>query len=192
MGSMDREIPEKLRFTVNSVKAIKENGFWFVWTYDYESWIDLLAKARAFIEDEIWITIPNHIRIGRKDIKHVFDHHWYDTEIWCWTSVTNEDIAKIQEIVYSYDDLANTSFEDNISWETHYRFTFRKFYWPVTYKLVVEVLQKRGRQPNQLWLITLYIADVVTEPIYLQMRNTNTIQKERENAKKLYWDRHFD
>lgn len=177
------------KLTVDDVKAVKNLWFCILSTRNPDTWEDILGNIRAFILDELWIVIPDWLKIEKDYIRHIFDNHWYDTELNLGTSVTNEEITRLPEILATYNHIEYNWFEEN--WKIYDRFHMKKYYWWDTYHLVVQLL-KWGKIENQLWAITFYINDVVTEPNYLVAKQKWIIKQMRAKAKNQYWDRFYN
>jgi hypothetical protein len=175
--------------SVEDIKATKSIWFCVLTTKNHETWEDILGWIREFIFNELGINIPDGLKIEKDYLKHIFDNHWYDTELNIWTSVTNEGITKIPDILNSYDFIEYSWFEDD--WKIYNRFHMTKSYWSDTYHLVVQV-QDSWKIINQLWSITFYINDIITEPKYIEAKQKWILKRLRAQAKEEYWDRFYD
>lgn len=176
-----------MTLAIENIQQAKQRGFFIFQTRDWD--IDLLEKLRLFIDQKFGIRIPDWLKIERKSIKHIFDNHAYDTELGWWTSITLESFLKIPEILFSYENIEDITFTEDL--KTHLRIHLKKDYNSDTYNLVLEILQDNP-SPNQLWMITLYINDVVGEINYLQAKQRWEVKKKRAIANNEYWDRYAE
>ena len=187
--SRDNRFTEFWILSVEDIKATKNIWFCILTTKNHETWEDILSWIREFIFNEFGINIPDGLKIEKDYLKHIFDNHWYDTELNIWTSVTNEGITKIPDILNSYDFIEYSWFE--VDWKIFNRFHMKKSYWSDIYHLVVQV-QNSWKIINQLWSITFYINDIVTEPKYIEAKQKGVLKRLRAQAKEKYWDRFND
>lgn len=158
--------------SLNHIREAERKGFFVFRTR--EGWEDLLITLKTFIQQESGYHIPDGIKLERKVIKHILENHGYDSELWWWTSITYEHFMKIPEILSDYDHCEKVMFTEDS--KEHIRFHLKKSYGSDYYHLVVEILQENV-VINQLWIITLYINDVVWESKYLQAKQRGMVKK---------------
>ena len=187
--SKENRFTEFWLLSVDDIKAVKNIWFCILTTKNKETEDDILQNIRQFILTEIWINIPDGLKIEKDYLIHIFDNHGYDTEIGLWISVTNEEITKIPEILDKYDTIEYIWFEDQ--WKIYHRFHMKKSYKNDIYHLVVQLI-KWWKVENQLWSITFYINDLQSEVAYLVAKQKWIVKQLRAKAKKEYWDRFND
>lgn len=183
---MTERITKETILTIQDLKDISHQWVKFLKTKDIEKWIDILDNLRKFIQKDCGIVLSDWVKIWIKNIEHVMDCHWYDTELWLWTSVTIDDFLKIPDILENYNSVENSDTKDSFWNVTHIRYLLKKYYWSNTYNLIIEI-QNNPKVQNQIWMITLYINDVVTEPVFVKAKSSWQIDKLREKAIKDYW-----
>lgn len=188
---MTERVTKDTILTMQDIKDIANQWVKFLKTKDIEKWIDILAKLKLFVQKDSGIILSDWVKIWIKNIEHVMDCHWYDTELWLWTSVTIEDFLKIPDILEKYDNIENSDTQDYFWNITHIRYLLQKYYWPDTYNLIIEI-QDNTKVQNQIWMITLYINDVVTESKFVKEKALWNIDKLREKAIKEFWKIRLD
>lgn len=170
-----------MHLRIENIKEAEKKWFFVLRTREGER--DILDKLKLFIQQETGYTIPDGIKLERKVIKHIFENHGYDTELWWGTSITYEHFTKIPEILSEHDECNKITFIEES--KEHIRFHLKKSYGSDYYNLVVEILQDNP-VVNQLWAITLYINDVVWEANYLQAKQRGEVKKCRARIRQQY------
>lgn len=170
-----------MQLRISNIKEAEDRGFFIFRTRDGK--YDLLSNLKWYILKKSGYLIPDGIKFERRAIKHIFDNHGYDTELWWGTSISYEHFIKIPEILADYDECSEIMFTDDV--KEYIRFHLKKSYGSDCYNLVVEILQNNFVK-NQLWVITLYINDVVWGGRYLEAKQRGDVKKLRARIREDY------
>lgn len=173
--------------TEEDILSLKTNSYFLICkTNSPNIQKDKLTNFRNFCKEQGFTStdIPDGFKIDRKAIEHIFDAHWYDTEIWVGTSIRPHHITFLLDILENYD-------EAKVYDSTRLRFLLRKTYNWSDYWIVVEIDHTNPKIPNQLKLITMYINDFCWSWAYeiLKKQGPNAVEKARKANKKLRGDR---
>ncbi len=178
------------QLTEENILNLKTLGFLICKT-KFLNWVDKLSSIKTQIQNDYEIEIPDWIKIDKKTMIHIFDAHWYDTEMNTWLSIKPFHITRLIDVLESYDNLQENSVIGNSNWQRHIRYLLKKEYdWRI-YNLVIEVDKNNKVCPNQLKLITMYINDFLGEWQFDILKTRNMVASERKRLKKQYGDRYI-
>ena len=173
--------------TESDILSLKTTSYFLICKTNFPQFQkDRLYSFRNFCREQGFTdaSIPDGFKIDRKTIEHIFDAHWYDTEMWVGISIRPHHIILLLDILEYYD-------EAKVYDSTRLRFLLRKSYHWSDYWIVVEIDHTNPKVPNQLKLITMYINDFDWAWAYGRLKNQgpNAVEKQRKALKKLRWDR---
>lgn len=172
--------------TEQDILNVREQNFLICRTRFDDERGDKIARLRNhIIQDGYQVTIPDGFKIDRKTIIHIFDAHWYDSEMWIGESIRPSHITKLLDILENYDHIIIHDHQSSL------RYLLSKEYEGLNYHIIVEVDANNPRVTNQLKLVTMYLNDIVGEQKYLQLKARNMIENERKRLKRKHWDRYL-
>lgn len=174
-----------INLTETDFDEMKTRDMSFIKTKDWTNWKDTLRRVKNRIKSDLWIDVIDWMRMPTSWIRHVYNWHWYDTELWYWKSITKQDFTKIPDILENYSTITNTL---DANWNKTNTYTLTKDYWKDRYNLVIEIVNLKNWW-NQIWLKTFYVNDATWRAKFAQDKATKDIRQIRSNAKKQYWDR---
>ena len=173
------------RLTTKDFDEMKTRNISFIKTKDWTNWKDTLRRVKNKIQQDLWINVIDWMRITSSSINHVYNSHWYDTELWYWKSVTKQDLTKIPDILENYSTISNTT--DSNGNPTN-NFILTKDYGWDRYNLVIEVVNLNNWW-KQIWLKTFYINDAQWRAKFAQDKRNWVVKNNRKKAKQQYWGR---